>query len=165
MQQSTHGYHLTVSVKTCWCSYIRLLTLNKSCFPYILPLLMVKNNVLLLLHPSKWHVEEQRRFKTKEYYHQVRGPVWLLAVQWLILWFPLWALERDVNIIFYFGYSWKSMHISYRLLSYGDELRWTAHSEERLQVISPQEHYGNGWNIGTALNILYHHSDLPLNSL
>ena len=40
---------------------------------------MVKNSVLLLLHPSKWHVEEQGRFKTKKYYHRVIGPVWLLA--------------------------------------------------------------------------------------
>ena len=41
---------------------------------------MVNNNVLLLLHPSKWHGEEQGRFKTKKYDHQVNGPVWLLAV-------------------------------------------------------------------------------------
>ena len=54
------------------------ITLNRHCFLYISPLLMVKNDVLLLLHPSKWHVEEQGRIKTKKYYHQVRGPVWLL---------------------------------------------------------------------------------------
>ena len=41
---------------------------------------MVKNSVLLLLHPSKWHVKEQGRFKTKKYDHQVRDPVWLLAI-------------------------------------------------------------------------------------
>ena len=41
---------------------------------------MVKNSVLLLLHPSKWHVEEQRRLKMKKY-HRDRDPVWLLATQ------------------------------------------------------------------------------------
>ena len=41
---------------------------------------MVKNSVLLLLHPSNRHVEEQGRFKTKKYYRRVRGPVWLLVI-------------------------------------------------------------------------------------
>ena len=41
---------------------------------------MMKNNMLLLLHPSNRHGEEKGRFKTKKYYHQVIGPVWLPAV-------------------------------------------------------------------------------------
>ena len=57
---------------------------------------MVKNNVLLLLHPSKWHVEEQRRFKTKKYYHRIRGPVWVVAVQWP----PQVTTPTEKNIFF-----------------------------------------------------------------
>ena len=42
--------------------------------------------MLLLIHPSNRHGEEQGRSKTKKYYHPVRGPVWLLAVTtWIIL--------------------------------------------------------------------------------
>ena len=68
--------------KTCYVMFYQI-SLDRHCLLYISPLYMVKNNVLLLLHSSKWHVEEQRRFKTKKYYHRVRGPVWVVAVQWL----------------------------------------------------------------------------------
>ena len=46
---------------------------------------MVRNNVLLFLHPSKWHVEEQGRFKTKKYYHRVSGPIWMVVVTGILM--------------------------------------------------------------------------------
>ena len=72
--------------KTCFVMFYQVIILNRHCFLYFQPLLMVRNSVLLLLHPSKWHVEEQGRFKTKKY-HRVRSPVWMVAVTGtLMLW-------------------------------------------------------------------------------